>query len=347
MPFVPSALERLLFGRLNLGPGFLLDVIGAGAFRAVGLAVDLGVFEALRNGPKTAAEIAHRIGTHTEGTRILLECLTSLGYLNEARGAFSNSSMTSKWLVRSSKTSLEDYVRFWRQQTFEFWDLHMEEAIRAGRPPITFYEWLTTRPGGWDLTQRAFASLARWLADPIAAQVKPPAGARRLLDVGGGHGLYSVAFCRRYPGFSATIFDVPDVFETTQRVVAAAGMGERITFRAGDFRKDDLGTGYDVALLFSVIHGLTPEENHQLFRRIAGALNPGGLLVVSDQFPDKTRGRTSRAATRFFALVYLVTLGGQTYPFRDVSLWLVDAGFETPHYRSARGVQLALATKPG
>lgn len=124
-------------------------------------------------------------------------------------------------------------------------------------------------------------------------------------------------------------------------------MGERITFRAGDFRKDDLGTGYDVALLFSVIHGLTPEENCQLFRWIAAALNPGGLLAVSDQFPDKTRGRTAQAATRFFALVYLATLGGQTYDFRDVSRWLVDAGFETPHYRSARGVQLALATKAG
>lgn len=347
MPFVPSLLERLLFGRLNLGPGLLLDVIGAGAFRAVGLAVDLGVFEALRDGPKTAAEVARRIGTHSEATRILLECLASLGYVKEAHGAFSNSPMTTKWLTRGSRTSLEDYVRFWRQQTFEFWDLHIEEAMRTGRPPGTFYDWLATRPGGWDLTQRAFASLARWLADPVAARTKPPANARRLLDVGGGHGLYSVAFCRRYPGLSATIFDVPEVFETTQRVVASAGMGERITFRAGDFRKDDLGTEYDVALLFSVIHGLTREENRQLFPRIAGALNPGGLLVVSDQFPDKARGRTSRAATRFFALVYLVTLGGETYPFCDVSRWLVDAGFETPHYRRAGGVQLALATKTG
>jgi len=68
MPFVPSPLERLLLSRLNLGPGPLLDVIGAGAFRPVGVAVDLGVFEALRDGPRTAAEVATASG-HTPKVR--------------------------------------------------------------------------------------------------------------------------------------------------------------------------------------------------------------------------------------------------------------------------------------
>ncbi len=93
MPFVPSACERLLLGRLNLAPGLLFDVISAGTFRALAVAIDHGLFEALRDGPRTAAELAGRVGAHPEAMRILVECLATL------RGQTYDFRDVSRWLV--------------------------------------------------------------------------------------------------------------------------------------------------------------------------------------------------------------------------------------------------------
>ena len=78
-----------------------------------------------------------------------------------------------------------------------------------------------------------------------------PAGARRLLDVGGGHSAYSVAFCRRYPALAATVLDRPPALNTARANVTSAGLLERLTLQAGDFLAGDLGEGYNVALIFN------------------------------------------------------------------------------------------------
>ena len=46
--------------------------------------------------------------------------------------------------------------------------------------------------------------------------------------------------------------------EMARSQVEAAGLGERIDFVAGDFLADELPSGYDVLLLFNILHGFTP-----------------------------------------------------------------------------------------
>ena len=91
--------------------------------------------------------------------------------------------------------------------------------------------------------------------------MKLPPTARRLLDVGGGHGSYSIGFCRRYPQLSATIFDLPGALKLGQETIAAERISDRIWVQEGDFWVDDLGDSYDVALLFNIIHAHLPDKN--------------------------------------------------------------------------------------
>jgi hypothetical protein len=44
------------------------------------------------------------------------------------------------------------------------------------------------------------------------------------------------------------------------------------------------GLGYDIALLFNIIHGLLPEKNKELLHKVARSLDTGGMLVIFDQF---------------------------------------------------------------
>jgi SAM-dependent methyltransferase len=301
MPVIPNLIERLMLLRLNQGPGLMLDFLGAQAFRAVCVAVKLGAFETLSGDGLTAAEAARRIEADERGTTLLLEALEALGYVEKRHGRFVNTPMTVKWLLRESPTTLAGGIPFFESMVFDRWS-HLDESIRLGKPAIPGSEWLDQHPGGYRIYEEGMMAGARMTADEIVARVKLPATARRLLDVGGGHGLYSVKFCQRYPDLSGTVFDLPQALEVARETIAVEKMGDRVTVREGDYWIDDIGTGFDVVLLFNVIHAHLPDRNVELLCKLWGALKDGGLIVVMEQFAGKVFGTTAKALARLQAL---------------------------------------------
>lgn len=325
----------------------MLDFLGAQAFRAVCVAVKLGVFETLGSGPLTAAEIAHQIKADELGTTLLLEALAVLGYVKKKDQRYGNTPMTMKWLLRDSPASLAGGMPFFESMVFERWG-HLDESIRRGSPAIYGYEWLDQEPGRWRVYQEGMIAAARMAADEVVAKVKLPSTARSLLDVGGGHGLYSIKFCRQHPDLSATVFDLPQALEVARETIAIETMGDRVTVLEGDFWRDDLGTGYDVALLFNIIHAYAPERNTELLRKVSGALKRGGLLVIMEQLASKVPGSTAKALARLQGLNYFNDLGGQIYAFDEIASWLMNVGFTNPrqvNLRKTPGFGLVLGTK--
>jgi SAM-dependent methyltransferase len=138
--------------------------------------------------------------------------------------------------------------------------------------------------------------------------------------------MYSIMLCRRYSELMATVIDLPEAVAAGRQNAAAAGLEDRITFVEGDFGHDDLGKGYDVAFLFNIIHGCSPDENAELFRRVSTTLNPGGQLVVGDQLVGDVTGSTARAITGLLGLAYYHLIGGQVFSFEQVAAWMGQAG---------------------
>ena len=349
MPLIPNLIERLVLLRLNQGPGLMLDFLGAEAFRVACAGVKLGVFEALSAGPLTAAETARQIEASERGTALLLDALEALGYVQARDARYVNTPMTLKWLLRESPTNLAGGIPFFESMVFDRWG-HLEESIRRGRPAEFGSEWLERHPGGYRIYEAGMIAVARIAADEVIARVRVPAAARRLLDVGGGHGLYSLRFCRRHPSLSATVFDLPPAVEVAQETIAAEGMGDRVTARAGDVWRDDLGAGHDMVLLFNLVHAYLPDQNTALLRKIAGALNPGGLLVIMEQMAGPVLGSATTALARLQALNYFNDLESQTYTYAEIRGWLTQAGFANPrriNLFKTPGFSLVLATKAG
>lgn len=348
MPVIPNALERL-FLRSKRAPVLFLDIAGSGALRAGAAGVRLGVFDALREGPRNATEVARAIRSSERGTAAFLEALVALGYLRKSGGAYANTAGTAAWLTSGSATDWSPVARWWDEIVFRFWDEHLEASIRRGSPRRTIYEWLNDIPDGWRIAQGAFAAYARPVADRIASKVLLPPSARRLVDVGGGHGLYTIAFCRRHPGLTATIVDSPKALEPARENIAAAGMTDRIEMRAADIAKDDLGEGYDIALLFSIVHGFSREQNLSLLRNVARALNPGGLVAILENDPTIALGPVSRAFAGILELTYVAGLGGQMHSPEDIRHWLEETGFrDVKRTRLRRALSaLLLGTKAG
>jgi cyclopropane fatty-acyl-phospholipid synthase-like methyltransferase len=162
-------------------------------------------------------------------------------------------------------------------------------------------------------------------AQPLVTAVGAD-GVKRLLDVGGGSGIYSISFARANPDLKAEILDLPEVVNMAERYIREASLSERVTARPGDLRRDELGRNYDLILLSAICHMLSPDENRDLFIRCHRALAPKGRMAVRDFIlePDKTAPRMAA----LFALNMLVgTPGGSNYNQAEYTSWLRDAGF--------------------
>lgn len=342
MPIVPSFIERMILLRLNLGPAPLLDFFGALAFRAASVAVKLGVLRALGEGPMTAAQVARRIEADERGTTFLLDALDSLGYVHKRNGRYTATPMTKKWAPL-----LAEGIPFAEAAAFEQWQ-HLEERVAGRKPPIHSYEAIE-REGSWREFQNGMLALARSGVGDVVAKVKLPRAARRLLDLGGGHGLYSVELCRRYPNLSATVFDFLQALDVTRELIAAENMADRVSVEEGDFWTDSIGSGYDVALLFNIVHANLPEKNTILLQKVSGSLNPGGRVVILDQLADsKGSGPAARAIAALTGLNMYNSSGGQSYAFEEIARWLSVAGFANPQRITllrSPGNSLVLATK--
>lgn len=342
MPIDSNALERLLWLRLNRAPGPFLDLFSAGGFRAGTLALELDVFRELADEPRTPAALARELDLDERGLEVLLRFLDPLGYVSQSGETYEVTPMTRAWLAPGDRTDIGPWLRFWDELVFPYWDEHLEAVVREGEPSQTIYEWFDEDPTRWQTAQRGFLAVARLTAPEVVDRVSLPEGTTSLLDVGGGHGYFSNAFCQEHPDLSATVFDTPEVEPIVRETATTANRGDRLTFTAGDYFSDDL-PDCDVALLFNVIHAHTPAENLALFERVRSALDPEGRIVVMDQFEESSWLSTVETALGFVALTYLVTLGGQIYPGDDVERWLKAAGFvrvRRTNLRRAPGVSL-------
>ena len=347
MPLTTNALERVVLTGLNSQPALLLDYFSALGFRAAIAGVRLGVFDALDEGPATAAEVAQRLGTDKRSTGSLLEALTSLHYLRRRGDRYANAPTARKWLTKEHAPDFVEATRFLEMAALDLWG-DLEQAVRSGRPVRPFYEWLEADAS----RSAAFQVWTRWIAGAVAPEivrrVPLPGGARRLIDVGGGHGRYAAAYCRARAGLSAVIFDLPTALRSAEDLLGEPDLNGRIHLQPGDFLADDLGAGFDVALLINIVHGLTEDENRRLIGRVAEALNPAGTILIVEQFAGRAPGPAVYAIQRLLDLNYHLALGGRTYRYADAAGWLTDAGFGSPrriNLRSAPGTSLALAVR--
>jgi hypothetical protein len=178
--------------------------------------------------------------------------------------------------------------------------------------------------------QKAFIGAMHVVARAHAPQIIKainPGTARRLLDVGGASGTYTIAFLEASPDMSATLFDLPNVVDMGRERIKEAGLMDRVNIIAGNFYTDSLPLGHDIALVSAIIHMNSAEQNVDLYKKIFDALVPGGRIVIRDHVmkPDKTAPKSGA----LFAINMLVgTPGGGTYTYEEIKNGLTTAGFE-------------------
>ncbi len=289
-------------------------------------ALELDVFTPLANGPRTAAEIADAVGGSVQMApfRMLLDACASQGLLVAEGDRYANAPVAAAFLVRGGPAYSANSFKY-VENLYPAWG-RLAELVRTGKPPMPAEVML----GNDKAVTRAFVLAMHERARGIGSVLKhfvDLTGRKRLLDVGGGPGTYTVELVRQTPGLTSTVLDVPGVLEVTRELVDASGVGDRITLMPGDYLTSPFGSGYDVALLSGMMHRETPANCQLLLRKAFAAMEPGGLVMVSDVFFDDASKRTPPFAVHFALNMMLTSDDGSAHAMTEMADWMRDAGF--------------------
>src|SRR5579862_3756460 len=288
------------------------------ASRAALTALELDVFTALGIGA-FARQVAEKISADARGTEILLNALVSLHLLEKQDGIFLNTPISARFLSQGSCDSARDALMHTANLWFRWSTL--SQCVRTGSSTE-----IDARESNW--VRYFIAAMDRNARERATLVVKSvqPAGMKRMLDLGGGSAAYSIAFVKSTPGLKADIVDLADVVPLAQENIGKAGLTDRITAREGDMLSDPLGGNYDLVLLSAICQMFSGEENRDLIKRIFGALDHQGQVVIQDFILDPSE--TSPRAAALFSLNMLVgTAAGQSYSEPEYVSWLKEAGF--------------------
>ncbi len=298
--------------------------MGFRGFKALIVAVELDLFASLEKADGSLAALVERTGFKGHYLSALLDPLAALGFIEKKDGVYHNTAFSRDWLRPEGKRSLVNNIRYQEFLSQGYADL--TQTIRDGRPKQNLGELLSKRP---DFVRNYILGMAEIARQPAAelAETLDLAGVRRLLDVGGGHGIFTMALAAKNPKMEATILDLPETLERTAEFIRDCPDRDRIELRAGDYHSAEFGDGeYDLVLMSHVTHDEGPEENVRLFKKSHAALGNGGRLVIHDFVTDE------ESAGPLFSLLFGVqmlvyTEKGKCYSRADYRQWLRAAGF--------------------
>jgi len=251
---------------------------------AVGAALELGLPWLLEAAPLDHAVIAAALGVPQVRCRWWLETLVRLGLLERAASGYALTPGARRGVLGSY--SRESWAFLAREERERFpevldWTGRLTAPPGSpGRPPSGYFAQITADPERARAFTRMLYDLHRPLAERLAAALDLT-GCRRLVDLGGGSGVMSLALVRRYPGLTSMVVDIENVCAEGRAIAAEQGLGERVSFRGGDFRSAPLPEGCDAVLECDV--GVYEEG---LFSAVRAALPPGGRFAVADLLPE-------------------------------------------------------------
>jgi SAM-dependent methyltransferase len=249
-------------------------------FCALAAAVRPRLFDALDD-TSSPEILAARLGIDPRLTADLCDLLVDMQVLRKNGHGFENTPLSRNFL-RARSPYFQEEVMINIASGVPLWQ-RLDKVCRDGPIRVDQAEFFENN----HIDSLAAEILTGELHQTTAAIVRQPGfqTARRMLDLGGGHGLYAMALCRHNCDLEAVVLDFPRAEAHFKRFKARFD-GRRVTFVPGNLFADDFGSNFDL-VLFSYNPG---GKNARILEKIHGCLKPGGLFVSKHAFYRRDEG---------------------------------------------------------
>jgi predicted O-methyltransferase YrrM len=307
--------------------------------------VHLDFFTWLQANPSTKDGIAAHFGFAERPLDVLLTLCAANGFVEKRDGTYHTTATAAEHLTSSSPWNLQPYY-----------------ASLKDRPIVKDYLQVlkTDKPANWggdkaaldwhkametDEFSRSFTAAMDcrgiYLAQAMAKKMDL-SGRKRLLDIGGGSGIYACSFCAHHPHLQATVLDQAPVDRIAQRCIDERGFHDRVSVATGNMFKDPLPADCDVHLFSNVLHDWGIAEVKELLAISFKALPAGGLLIIHDAFINADK--TGPLPVAEYSSLLMHSTQGKCYSVQEYADLCSEAGFKPGAYQDTaadRGFMVA------
>jgi O-methyltransferase domain/Dimerisation domain len=306
-------------------------------------AIEFGIFAELSKGPLKAGEIQKRCGLYPSGACDFLDALVALGMLERSDELYSNTSETDFYLDPVKPTYIGNYVEISSLREYQIFS-KLSEALRTGQPQNEI------KSGNEDWVDALYATPDRlrfflWgmtghsLPSAMAiAQKFPWTKYKSFADIGTAQGCLPVRVALVHPHLTGEGFDLPAVRPFFEEYISSFHLGDRLSFRAGDFFKEALPSA-DVLVMGMILHDWNLEIKMMLLKKALEALPRGGALIVYEHLIDDDQRRNNVNGLLMSLLMLLETQGGFDYTGADGCEWMREMGFRETRVEQLTGIE--------
>jgi hypothetical protein len=321
-------------------------------------AVELEVFTKLSRGAKSSSvtldELQDILGMERRPTEVFVTALVSLALLKVADNTattvdekrYSNSEIADTFLNKNNKPSyMGDLISMYDKGLYKSWD-KLSVSLKMNKP-------IDEKEGGdaegifiQAKSDQAVEQIQKFTHAMYGVSVGPAIALtkvfdfskyKRMMDIGGGSGVYAIQVVKNNPNMSAIVLDLKSVCQVADQYIEEFNLQEQINTKPLDFFKEELPKDCDIAFLSLIIHDYNEEKDRSLSKKVYDSLpNENGAIIISDWLLNDEKTGPIPAALMSLNMIML-TSGGRNYSFVEISRMLSDVGFKNIEKRPLAG----------
>ena len=290
--------------------------------RGIYLTAKLSLADLVKDGAKTADDLAAATETHAPSLFRVLRALASVGiFTQDEQDRFGDTP-----LLQTLRSGVPGSLRSFAmtelgEEHYPAWGDFLH-SVRTGG--IAFdhafgtdiWKFFAQHPDNAKIFNDAMSGLTTQANEALHAAYDF-AGINTLVDIGGGHGSLVSAILRRNPDMRGILFDSPQVIEGARPVIQSSDVAGRCEPVGGNFF-ESVPAGADAHIMKWIIHDWNDDQAVAILENCHRALAEGGkLILVEAVVPAGNEPHFSK----FIDLNMLVMTGGRertAAEFRDL-----------------------------
>lgn len=295
--------------------------------------IRLEVYERLQN-PMSAAQLAEALRSDPLNTEYFLNGLAACGLLEKRRGLYKNTPLAQTFLVKDMPTYLgEGFLVQSGMREMMASDLY--KLVKQGTDPKASRE-LGRDEKKWGRFAKIMANNARsgvaQLMAELVSELPEFASFEKMLDLGGGPGIFGIAMVAKHPSMRGVVFDRKPSTEVAEKYIAEYQLQDRMEVLAGDYNEDPIGKGYDLIWASSTLNFAQPKLG-LVIKKIFNALSPGGVFI------NLSEGLTHEGTQPAFFVLCTMAWSMHNPPLRafdqgEIAEEMLKAGFKSVRSRT-------------
>jgi SAM-dependent methyltransferase len=301
----------------------------------VGAAViGLDFFTKVAKAPADAKTICASLGLAERPTDVMLTYFCAFGLLESRDGIFHPTDKSREFLTRDSPWFLGPFYASFAERPIA---RGMLQVLRSGNP----FVWSgnkARKPWAQAMEDDAFAQEFTGIMDARGLYLGPAMARQldlsvhhRVLDIGGGSGIYACCLVAAHTHLRATVLEKPPVDRVTRQCIARRGYSDRVDVVAGDMFAAPLPTGSDVHLWSNALHDWNGPTVAMLLAKSFAALPPGGTVIIHDAHVN--REKNGPLAVAAYSVFLMSSTEGKCYSIGEMESMLAEVGFADFEFR--------------